>query len=341
MIVVGLAAEDDANIVMMKTLVRDWFTRDCLFTHDCRSISLITHDSLMIKLIAVSLVIAHSQHHLRKDTLPSIPMNKSLLFVICDYIVHVLKNKLLEIFFFRCNSFALFFFCISRCGLLNIHKLCLMVDEEEETHSTVSSSSLSSVGLPGHLLKQLALDIEAAGGIVEFDKGKNQGLNHLLDQRNLQLGEVYGQRGSDLRRKISQKVAKWKKLDSTKYLTVLAKLGVTPKSAKVRSSPASKLIGITKAKTNIQKEDEEEYISDIDIEVEELVRRSKNITLYDTTTRINKTTPRKGTTLLPQVIMTSKYDMPRKSSIGLYNAPFVSLTMCLFVYIAYFIRNCY
>lgn len=86
--------------------------------------------------------------------------------------------------------------------------------------------------IPGATLKQLAEDIERAGGIKNFDKGLKQGLNILLDYRTYdeEDPECYGIRGSPLRNRISKKVAYWKKVPTEQYVKILGKLGVLPAS---------------------------------------------------------------------------------------------------------------
>jgi hypothetical protein len=79
------------------------------------------------------------------------------------------------------------------------------------------------------VLAQLAEDIEAAGGLSKFDENKSQGLSELLDHRSitLQEPECYGIRGSEQRKKISQKVKRWK-IQTKRYLTDLEKFEVKP-----------------------------------------------------------------------------------------------------------------
>lgn len=92
--------------------------------------------------------------------------------------------------------------------------------------------------LPGSTLKQLAEDIEHAGGIVEFDNGLTQGLNVLLDLRTYGDSDlnIYGKRGSKLRERVRKKVAKWRLLSVEEYLVILSKLGVLPASARQKQS---------------------------------------------------------------------------------------------------------
>jgi hypothetical protein len=78
--------------------------------------------------------------------------------------------------------------------------------------SDTSSCSPSRAGIAQYVLKQLAKDIEAGGGIKAFAKnstGYNQGLSNLCDQRE----EAYGKRGDQLRNRIQKKVYRWQILD--------------------------------------------------------------------------------------------------------------------------------
>lgn len=92
--------------------------------------------------------------------------------------------------------------------------------------------------LPGSTLKQLAEDIERAGGIVDFDHGLTQGLNVLLDLRTYGESDlnIYGKRGSKLRERVRKKVAKWRLLSVEEYLVILSKLGVLPASARQKQA---------------------------------------------------------------------------------------------------------
>jgi hypothetical protein len=77
-------------------------------------------------------------------------------------------------------------------------------------HSTGSSGSARRSELPHCLLKQLAHDIEAFGGIESFKgTGSAQVLSKLCNQRE----DQYGKRGDSLREKITKKVFRWKELD--------------------------------------------------------------------------------------------------------------------------------
>ena len=106
--------------------------------------------------------------------------------------------------------------------------------------ATATSGSSQRTRLPKWIEKQLALDIEEAGGLRFFDKGKTQGLADLLDYRSVTLEqpEFYGLRGSEERRKVRNKVDKWKGWSEQKYLKKLAELGVKP--ASIRKQNPSK-----------------------------------------------------------------------------------------------------
>lgn len=115
---------------------------------------------------------------------------------------------------------------------------------DEGDEGSVSSSSTRN-RLPKWIEKQLAEDIEASKGIKGFDAGKTQGIRELCDYRTytLQEPEVYGTNGSEQRRKIAQKVNKWKTLPEAEYLKKLIDLEVTPykqRSKKGTSKSSSK-----------------------------------------------------------------------------------------------------
>lgn len=118
---------------------------------------------------------------------------------------------------------------IKRKGRKKIQKS--VSSDDSFSDSSVGESSRKAP-IPGATLKQLAEDIERAGGIKSFDKGLKQGLNILLDYRTYDEDdpECYGERGSSLRGRIRKKVAYWKKLPSEHYVTTLGKLGVLPAS---------------------------------------------------------------------------------------------------------------
>jgi hypothetical protein len=84
-------------------------------------------------------------------------------------------------------------------------------------------------------LKVLAEDIEAAGGIASIK------LQELLDSKVEGIKgrlPIYGVVGSKRRRQISNKVDKWKKKESEKYLEILTKLGVEPFADRTRGTRA-------------------------------------------------------------------------------------------------------
>jgi hypothetical protein len=85
--------------------------------------------------------------------------------------------------------------------------------DSESIVSVASSASSQRSGLPIFIQKQLAQDIEEAGGIQAF-KGKSSQLLSTLCNAN---EDVYGKRGDPVRKKITKKVAAWKYLDETEY----------------------------------------------------------------------------------------------------------------------------
>ena len=81
---------------------------------------------------------------------------------------------------------------------------------------TEAKAKKSSTGVPVEVRAQLAIDIEAAGGIQDFDKGKKQALDQLLNNPSR---NIYGVRGSSLRLQIRNLVyTQWKKFTREKYL---------------------------------------------------------------------------------------------------------------------------
>jgi hypothetical protein len=104
--------------------------------------------------------------------------------------------------------------------------------DSDGTSATTAKAKRGS-GIPKRVLKQLANDIEEAGGIQSFDVGLNQGLNILLDAGD---SECYGIRGAAIRRQITNKVAKWKRLSPSQYEKNLFKLQVQPASSRAKSS---------------------------------------------------------------------------------------------------------
>lgn len=82
-------------------------------------------------------------------------------------------------------------------------------DQSVDSASVSVSSSVARKRLAFHIQKQLAQDIEAAGGIKLFKNKDGHRLSHLCDNRE----ELYGPRGDDLRQKITKKVYRWQLLD--------------------------------------------------------------------------------------------------------------------------------
>jgi hypothetical protein len=82
---------------------------------------------------------------------------------------------------------------------------------EDDSVSSADTTSSSSTAIAKHILKQLAKDIEAKGGIKAFakDSKSNLSLSNLCDLRT----ESFSQRGDLLRSKITKKVYRWQLLD--------------------------------------------------------------------------------------------------------------------------------
>jgi hypothetical protein len=92
---------------------------------------------------------------------------------------------------------------------------------DNDTQSVTSSASVTSNrGVRSHIQKQLAEDIEAAGGIQHFAGHENQNLYHLLQRRVGQDDNPYGERGDAIRTKLRRVVQRWISLDNTdKYIS--------------------------------------------------------------------------------------------------------------------------
>lgn len=89
------------------------------------------------------------------------------------------------------------------------------------------------LGLPDIVLKNLLVDIEAAGGIQAPDFSLKTIVNRKPD--------AYGRASSQLRRQIQNKVTKLRKLTPAQYLTVLNCLGV-PMGRLSRSNRSSDIL---------------------------------------------------------------------------------------------------
>ena len=101
-----------------------------------------------------------------------------------------------------------------------------------DSEASVSASISSRGSIPKRVLKQVAEDIEKAGGLKDFDAGVDQALSIILDGGD---PECYGHRGDEIRRQLSQKVTQWKSLPHEKYLRILYKLEVTPAALRKKS----------------------------------------------------------------------------------------------------------
>jgi len=76
------------------------------------------------------------------------------------------------------------------------------------------STTGSHPGLPKNVKKQLAKDIQSAGGIHKFREEHPQTLAKICDKRPL----LCGSRGEDVRRKIQNEVTKWSVCDREAHL---------------------------------------------------------------------------------------------------------------------------
>jgi hypothetical protein len=95
--------------------------------------------------------------------------------------------------------------------------------DSESVVSVASSASSQRSGLPIFVQKQLAQDIEEAGGIKVFKENSSHLLSGLCNDNE----DVYGKRGDPIRRKITKKVTTWKLLNEAGYVDkVLNRLGV-------------------------------------------------------------------------------------------------------------------
>jgi hypothetical protein len=86
--------------------------------------------------------------------------------------------------------------------------------DSESVLSQASSASSQRSGLPIFIQKQLAQDIEEAGGIKVFKENSSQLLSVLCNENE----DVYGKRGDPIRSKITKKVLGWKQLDQGSYV---------------------------------------------------------------------------------------------------------------------------
>ena len=85
--------------------------------------------------------------------------------------------------------------------------------DSESLLSQVSSASSLRAALPIFTQKQLAQDIEEAGGIGVF-KNSKQPLSILCNNNE----DVYGKRGDSIRAKITKKDVNWKAFSEAKYV---------------------------------------------------------------------------------------------------------------------------
>lgn len=88
---------------------------------------------------------------------------------------------------------------------------------EHKPQSDVESASSQREKLSINLLQQLAIDIQARGGIQNFSLTGQQVLRTICDQRP----ELFGQKGDKLRERIGKKVNRWKRLSEIDYINHL------------------------------------------------------------------------------------------------------------------------
>jgi hypothetical protein len=86
--------------------------------------------------------------------------------------------------------------------------------DSESVLSQTSSASSQRAALPIFIQKQLAQDIEAAGGIKHF---KNENSFQLVSALCNENEDIYGRRGNSIRTKITKKVLAWKRFDEEAY----------------------------------------------------------------------------------------------------------------------------
>jgi hypothetical protein len=100
-----------------------------------------------------------------------------------------------------------------------------LLQEQQSEQSGTTGTVGRSRGLPHHICKELANDIEAAGGIHNFDRWNSRACEQLCNTKPLS----YGASNSALRRQIQNKVAYWKSFSKSQYKEkVLFAFGIVP-----------------------------------------------------------------------------------------------------------------
>jgi hypothetical protein len=105
------------------------------------------------------------------------------------------------------------------------------VDDSDTSFSSPKSKQKREE-LPKNLQRQLLEDINKKGGIDKFDVLSTQAICELCDQRPT----LYGNRGDKIRKRISKKVARWRKKfnqSPADWYAFVSKLSVTEKRRKV------------------------------------------------------------------------------------------------------------
>ena len=168
------------------------------------------------------------------------PVNCDSVATVCFWLAKLVNCDSVAFRKQHCFLLAtLFLACFAKKMLLNptnnLRSMPSSCSEEEST--TKLGREDSTPKLEKSVLRQLADDIESAGGIQALE-----GLAKLLDYRSVVLNhpDCYGLRGTPRRRQISNKVDKWKRLSQHQYLVVLGNLGIQPFAERVaKKSPSS------------------------------------------------------------------------------------------------------
>jgi hypothetical protein len=126
-------------------------------------------------------------------------------------------------------------------AILRLVSSILMDDDNELNngrHRIIGKKSkrgTNSRSLPEHVLKTLAQDIEAAGGIGGRESRRPFNLPRICEKRE----DIYGAPDSSRRKAIQNKVDRWRKLTRAEYSTLLQSLNVRylPPSSPLLPSP--------------------------------------------------------------------------------------------------------
>jgi hypothetical protein len=163
-------------------------------------------------------------------------------------------------------------------------------DDLASVTSSPSSTSSRRLGIAISVQKQLAQDIEEAGGIKKFvgtELVAKQALSLLCNKRQ----NIYGERGDRIRTKIHKKVYSWKVylLDGTYHDRVLNRLGV--------QSFATLQIEKKKGKQHIEVYSSDESSSSDDESTSSVESIPANISIQKTKVSISTPSPRKASSI--------------------------------------------